>query len=218
MVHDDVQIESHPLPPIGGAHQPLLARALAERRRLLPRALARLAEESDGLAAVADLLLATLRAGRTVLVAGNGGSAAEAQHFAAELVGRFKRERAPYPVLALTTDSAVVTAVANDYGYDQVFARQVAAIGRLGDLLVAISTSGESENLLRAAVVARQRGLGVVAIIGDHDCRLARLADRTVRVPAADTALAQELHVIVTHVLCDLVEAELTARRGDGGP
>ncbi|MDI3342038.1 MAG: SIS domain-containing protein [Sphaerobacter sp.] len=201
-----VRAEPHPL-----------ARALAERQRGLSRALGRLAE-SPALAAATDRLLATLQAGRTVLVAGNGGSAAAAQHFASELVGRFKRERAPYPVLALTTDSAVLTAVANDYGYDQVFARQVAAFGRPGDLLVAISTSGESASVLRAAAVARERGLGVIAVTGARDSGLARLADLAVRVPVADTALVQEVHMILTHLLCDLIEAELAAGSGGGRP
>jgi D-sedoheptulose 7-phosphate isomerase len=146
-----------------------------------------------------------------VLVAGNGGSAAEAQHFAAELVGRFKRERAPYAVLSLTTDTALLTAVANDYGYTDVFARQVRALGQPGDLLVAFSTSGESENLVRAATAARRHGMAVAAVTGGRPSRLERLADVTVRVPVVDTAVAQELHMAVTHILCDIVESELAA-------
>ncbi len=146
-----------------------------------------------------------------VLVAGNGGSAAEAQHFAAELVGRFKRERAPYAVLSLTTDTSILTAVANDYGYADVFARQVLAFGQSGDLLIAFSTSGESENLLRAAVAGHQSRMTVIAITGDRPNRLDRLADVTVRVPVVDTAVAQELHMIVTHILCDIAESELAS-------
>ena len=189
-----------------------VGRALAERRATLDRALAELGAARGELGEVAARLIATLRRGRKVLVAGNGGSAAEAQHFAAELVGRFKREREPYAVLALCTDSAILTAVANDYGYAEVFARQVRALGRTGDLLLAFSTSGESENLVQAALAARERGAAVVAITGANPSRLARLADLAVQVPVVDTAVSQELHMLVTHILCDTVEARLAAR------
>ena len=116
---------------------------------------------------------------------------------------------APYAVLALTTDTSILTAVANDYGYAEVFARQVRAFGRPGDVLLAFSTSGESENLLRAAVACHERGGAVVAVTGERSSRLSRLADVTVRVPVTDTATTQELHMAVTHVLCDILEAEL---------
>ncbi len=157
-------------------------------------------------------LVETLRTGHKVLVAGNGGSAAEAQHFAAELVGRFKRERAPYAVLSLTTDTSILTAVANDYGYQNVFARQVSAFGQTGDMLIAFSTSGESENLVYAAEAAQRSSMTVIAITGDRPSRLECLASVTVRVPTVDTAVAQELHMIVTHILCDIVESQLAAQ------
>ncbi len=190
-------------------------RALAERRVTLDRALADLGTARGELGEAAGRLIVTLRGGGKVLVAGNGGSAAEAQHFAAELVGRFKREREPYAVLALCTDSAILTAVANDYGYAEVFARQIRALGGAGDLLLAFSTSGESENLVRAAAAGRERGMSIVVITGERASRLACAADLAIRVPAADTAVAQELHTIVTHVLCDIVEASLSnAERG----
>ena len=194
-----------------GYHDAVLG-ALADRRAVLDGALVGLAARGATLAEVAARLVDTLRAGHKVLVAGNGGSAAEAQHFAAELVGRFKRERAPFAVVSLTTDTAILTAVANDYGYADVFARQVCALGQPGDLLVAFSTSGESENLVRAAAAARRHGLAVAAVTGGRPSRLERLADVTVRVPVVDTAVAQELHMAVTHILCDIVEAELAAR------
>lgn len=195
----------------GGA----VARALAERRATLDRALAELGATTGELGEVATRVIAALRRGNKVLVAGNGGSAAEAQHFAAELVGRFKREREPYAVLALCTDSAILTAVANDYGYAEVFARQVRALGGTGDLLLAFSTSGESENLIRAAMAARERGMTVVAITGGRPSRLGCAADLAIRVPVVDTAVAQELHTIVTHLLCDIVETALSnAERG----
>jgi len=168
-----------------------------------------------GLTEVAARLIETLRTGHKVLVAGNGGSAAEAQHFAAELVGRFKRERAPYAVLSLTTDTSILTAVANDYGYQDVFARQVLAFGQPGDMLVAFSTSGESENLLRAATAAQHCMMAIIAVTGDRPSRLECLADVTVRVPTVDTAITQELHMIVTHILCDIAESELAADEGE---
>ena len=196
-------------------YQDALAAALTARRAALDVALRALAARADDLAAVAARLVATLRSANKVLVAGNGGSAAEAQHFAAELVGRFKRERAAYAALALTTDTATLTAVANDYGYAEVFARQVLAFGQRGDLLLAFSTSGESENLLRAADACRLRGVGLVAVTGERPNRLAAAADLALRMPAGDTALIQELHKIVTHVLCDLIESELIAWAGE---
>lgn len=171
-----------------------------------------MAAEPRELTAAASLLVHQLGAGATVLVAGNGGSAAEAQHFAAELVGRFKREREPYAVLALTADTATLTAVANDYGFGEVFARQVRAIGKPGDVLVAFSTSGESENVVRAAEVARDLGVRVVAVTGARMNRLAAAADLAIRVSAEETPVVQELHTLVTHVLCDVVEAELSAQ------
>jgi D-sedoheptulose 7-phosphate isomerase len=131
------------------------------------------------------------------------------------MLKRFKRERAPYAVLSLATDSSILTAVANDYGYQDVFARQVLALGQPGDLLIVFSTSGESENLIRAAVAAQRCLMTVVAITGDRPNRLECLADVTVHVPVVDTALAQELHMVVTHILCDIAEKELAACEGD---
>lgn len=188
-----------------------VTQALESRRDLLSRALAQLAERPGVLALVAAWLVETLQRGNKVLIAGNGGSAAEAQHFAAELVGRFKRERAPYPVLALNTDTAILTAVSNDYGYDHVFARQVTALAGPGDLLLLFSTSGESKNILAAAEAARRRGAAIIAITGERRSRLERLADLTARLPSNDTPVIQELHTVVTHILCELVESELEA-------
>lgn len=192
-------------------YRAVLEDGLRERQRLLHEALEEFRTRTAMLAEVAARLVETLRASRKVLVAGNGGSAAEAQHFAAELVGRFKRERDPYPVMALCADTAIMTAVANDYGYQEVFARQVGALGHPGDLLLLFSTSGESENLARAAEVARRRQVVIVAVTGDRANRLEGLADLALRVPATDTAIVQELHTIVTHLLCELVEVELIA-------
>src|SRR5205807_8225589 len=189
--------------------------ALTWHRKMLDVALAQSMRRVAIFAEVTARLIETLRSGHKVLVAGNGGSAAEAQHFAAELVGRFKCERAPYAVLSLTTDTSILTAVANDYGYQDVFARQVLAFGQPGDMLVAFSTSGESENLIRAATAAQRCMMVVIAVTGDRSSRLERLADVTVRVPVVDTAVAQELHMIVTHILCDIAESELATGKGN---
>lgn len=203
--------------PPGIAYYDTLVTALNHRRATLDRALTQLTARAMMLAEVADRIATTLRSGHKVLVAGNGGSAAEAQHFAAELVGRFKRERAPYAVMALTTDSAILTAVANDYGFQDVFARQVRAFGHAGDLLIGFSTSGESPNVIRAAEVAHTCRMSVVAITAEHASTLQRVADVTVRVPVVDTAVAQELHMVVTHLLCGIVENELATWEGAQG-
>jgi D-sedoheptulose 7-phosphate isomerase len=198
-----------------GAYQRIVVNALEERRIFLEEALSKFAVQAETLASVAVQLVETLRSGHKVLVAGNGGSAAEAQHFAAELVGRFKRDRAPYAVLSLTTDTSILTAVANDYGYQDVFARQVLAFGQPNDVLLAFSTSGESENLLRAAQASRQREMMTVAITGEAASSLEALSDIAIRVPLVDTALVQELHMIVTHILCDIVETRLSSENKD---
>jgi D-sedoheptulose 7-phosphate isomerase len=190
--------------------------ALTEHCTFLTAALDRLYTQAEIMSELALCLIQTLHSGRKVLVAGNGGSAAEAQHFAAELVGRFKRERAPYPVLALTTDTAILTAVANDYGYEDVFARQVQAFGHTDDLLIVFSTSGESENLVRAAQAGRALGLSVAAVLGELPSRLSRLADLAIRVPAPDTSAIQELHMVVIHLLCDIVEGHLASAERQG--
>ncbi len=191
--------------------------ALASRQLVLDAALVQLKLGATTLAEVASRLVETLRSRHKVLIAGNGGSAAGAQHLAAELIGRFKREREAYAVLSLTTDTAILTAVANDYGYQDVFARQVSGLGQPGDLLIVFSTSGESENLARATMAARKQRMVTIAVTGDRPSRLERLADLTVRVPAADTALVQELHLVVTHLLCDIVESELAAWKEAAG-
>jgi D-sedoheptulose 7-phosphate isomerase len=171
---------------------------------------ARLASTLAGpVADAAAAIAAAIGGGRRVLVFGNGGSAAEAQHFAAELCGRFERERAAWPALALTTDSSVITAVANDLGFDQVFARQVEAFGHPGDVAVALSTSGASPNIVEGARTARARGLTVVALTGRDGGALGAVADVHLHVPEASTARAQEVHLTMIHALCDLVEQAL---------
>lgn len=155
----------------------------------------------------AALLVDTLRNGGVVFACGNGGSALQAQHLAAELVGRFRRERRPLPSLALTADSGAVTGIANDYGYEEVFARQVAGLGKSGDLLVLLSTSGASVNILRACGAARERGMRTVALTREGG-PLAASADLALAVPSENTARIQECHLLLIHLLCERIDAE----------
>jgi D-sedoheptulose 7-phosphate isomerase len=167
----------------------------------------RVAEElPDAVATAAAVLVEALQAGRKVLALGNGGSAADAQHLAAELVGRFVRERAPLPALALTTDSSVLTALGNDYGFEAVFERQVRALGQPGDVLVAISTSGESPNVVAAVHAARERGLRTIALTGAAGGALAAESEHVLRVPATATARIQEAHIAILHALCAVID------------
>jgi D-sedoheptulose 7-phosphate isomerase len=216
VVKNENMLLEQPVPLVAGLqYHEAVINALACHRSILDTALAQLVSRSKVFTQAMSQLIETLRSGHKVLVAGNGGSAAEAQHFAAELVGRFKRERAPCAVLSLTTDTSILTAVANDYSYDDVFARQVLAYGQPGDMLLAFSTSGESENLVRAATAAQRCQMTVIAVTGDQTNRLECLADMTVRMPAVDTAIIQELHMVVTHILCDFVETELISYERD---
>ncbi|MFW6284433.1 MAG: D-sedoheptulose-7-phosphate isomerase [Desulfosalsimonas sp.] len=157
-----------------------------------------------------DICLHCLQNQGKVLICGNGGSAADAQHFAAELVGRFEKERSPWPAVALCVDTSIITALANDYGFEQVFARQVQALGRAGDVLVALSTSGNSPNVIRAAETARKTGIKVIAMTGEGGGALADLADVLFAVPSRRTARIQEVHEICLHGLAQAIENGLT--------
>ena len=162
----------------------------------------------ESLAGVADLLLSTYRAGGKTLWAGNGGSAADAQHMAAELVNKFRLNRPGIPALALTVDTSILTAAGNDYGFRQVFARQLIACGSKGDVFVAISTSGNSENLVEALRVCREKGIVSVALVGASPCAL-DAADHVVHIPSTDTPRIQECQTLSGHILCDWVERNL---------
>jgi D-sedoheptulose 7-phosphate isomerase len=164
---------------------------------------------AQSIARAAARLVETLRAGGRVLAFGNGGSAADAQHLAAELAGRFERERPGLPALALTTNTSDLTAIGNDYGFEAVFARLVRAHGRPGDLAVAISTSGNSPNVLAGVVAARDAGLSTLALTGKGGGKLASAADLAIVVPSDVTARIQETHIAVIHLLCELCEAQL---------
>jgi D-sedoheptulose 7-phosphate isomerase len=170
---------------------------------------ARLAAQAPFIAAAAEAMIKALRAGGKIMLCGNGGSAADAQHLAAELVGRYRKDRAPLAALALTVDTSALTAIANDYAFEEVFARQVTGLGRPGDLLLALSTSGDSANVLAAVAAARANGIATIGLTGAGGGRLAPLADLAIRVPAARSNAVQELHIAVGHILCGIVEDAL---------
>ena len=167
------------------------------------------ADQAEEISAIADRYEIALRGGGTLFFAGNGGSAADAQHIATEYVVRYQTTRPAMRAVALTTDTSVLTACANDLGFDEVFSRQVEALAEPGDLLVLHSTSGESPNVIRAAQAAKARGVTVVAFLGRGGGHLAELADVALVIPADDTARIQELHLAIEHVICDLVEGRL---------
>jgi D-sedoheptulose 7-phosphate isomerase len=154
----------------------------------------------------AETMRDAVKAGRKLLVFGNGGSAADAQHMSSELVGRFQRERAALAAIALTTDSSVLTSVANDYSFKQVFARQIEALGRAGDVAFGISTSGDSPNIALALQVARAKGLKTIALTGRDGGAAGRVADLHVNVPDQSAARVQEVHRTLIHVMCELIE------------
>jgi D-sedoheptulose 7-phosphate isomerase len=154
-------------------------------------------------------MVQSLSSGGALFWCGNGGSAADSQHLAAELVGRFKKDRRALRSIALTTDTSVLTCVANDYSYEDVFSRQLEALARSGDVLVAISTSGQSENLLRAIKTAKQLGVMTIALLGKDGGEAKDLADLSLVVPSNSTARIQEAHILIGHILCDLIEQEM---------
>ena len=162
----------------------------------------------EAVAQVAQLLVDTYRAGGKTLWAGNGGSAADAQHMAAELVNKFRMDRAGVPALALTVDTSVLTAIGNDYGYDQVFYRQIIAGGKPGDVFIGISTSGQSANLVKALEACREKGLKSVAVVGGDACAMDAF-DYVIHIPSTDTPRIQECQTLVGHILCDIVEKSL---------
>lgn len=163
---------------------------------------------------IAALALRALAGGNKLLLAGNGGSAAAAQHIAGEIVGRFAHERPAAAALALTADGSVLTAIANDYGYERVFERQVLGLGRPGDVLIAISTSGNSPNILRAIAAARRQGMAAAGMTGRSGGAMAGLCEACLRAPSDSTPLIQQLHLAAGHIVCGLIEARLFPRPG----
>lgn len=163
----------------------------------------------DALTQAADCCVKAIAAGGKIMFAGNGGSAAEAQHFSAELVGRFLKDRRAMPSIALHADTSALTAIANDFGYDQIFSRQVEALAKPGDVLVVMSTSGRSKNILAAMKGARDRGVSTIALTGSHPRDMGDLADIVLKVPSSHTPQIQEGHLVLGHLLCAMVENQL---------
>jgi D-sedoheptulose 7-phosphate isomerase len=160
----------------------------------------------ENIAACAGLIFETFERGNKVLICGNGGSAADAQHIAAEFVGRYETERTALPAIALTTDTSALTALANDYDFEKIFARQVEALAREGDLLIAISTSGNSPNVISAVMKARQRGCKILGLTGAKGKKLASLSDAALLVPSERTARIQEAHITIAHIWCEIID------------
>jgi len=168
-------------------------------------------ESATTIAEMAEVVIAALRVGNKVMFCGNGGSAAQSQHLAAELTGRYLRERRPLPALALTTDTSAITAIGNDYRFEEIFRRQLDALACSGDVLIALSTSGNSPDVVLAAQAARLKGVSVLALTGQHGGELTKHSDLILQVPSVDTPLVQEVHLMVGHILCDAVERAVIA-------
>ena len=169
----------------------------------------RLAGQAGDIAAIATEIVARMRRGGMVMFCGNGGSAADSQHLAAELQGRFLKERAPLAAVALTANSSTLTAIANDYSYDEVFERQVKGLGKNTDVLFGISTSGNSRNVLRAIEAAKAMGIYTVGLTGESGGKMSNVCDAIIRVPSRHTARVQEMHIGVGHMICNLIEDAL---------
>lgn len=190
---------------------PSLKSQIAAGLKESARVLAKTAAQAGLLEEAAQALIACLRRGNKLLTFGNGGSSCDAQNFADELVGRYRKNRPPLPALALTVSQADLTSIANDFGYDQVFSRQLEAHARAGDVAVAISTSGNSPNVLKAAEAARKKGLFVLGLTGRSGGKLKALCDLCVRVPSDSTARVQEAHIAIIQIWCGLIEDALFA-------
>ncbi len=167
----------------------------------------------DKIEQVSKLCVTLYKNNKKTLLAGNGGSAADAQHIAAEMVGRYGFDRPSLPSLALTTDTSALTAIGNDYGYDQVFSRQLEGMGQEGDLFIGISTSGNSKNVINAFKSAKQKNITTVALVGRDGGEMAKLADYAIIVPSEATPRIQESHILIGHIICDIIEKEIF---GDG--
>ena len=165
----------------------------------------------DTIVDVAKKCIELYKNGKKTLLAGNGGSAADAQHIAAELVGRYGFDRPSIPSLALTTDTSNLTAIGNDYGYDYVFSRQLEGMGQEGDLFIGISTSGNSKNIINAFISAKKKGITTVALVGRDGGEMAKIADISLVIPSNSTPRIQESHILIGHILCDIIEKELFA-------
>lgn len=176
------------------------------KRRFLKENLPKLLE-------AVQLIIHTLNSGNKLLFFGNGGSAADAQHLAAEFVNRYVMERPPLPAIALTTDTSILTSVSNDLSFDEIFSKQLRALGRKGDVAIGISTSGNSSNVIRAFEVAKEIGMKTLALTGNDGGKLAKIADLSLIVPSSSTPRIQETHILVGHILCEMAEQILFSRK-----
>lgn len=173
----------------------------------------KLKQKSSTVEQIAQMWIEALASGNKVIFCGNGGSAADSQHLAAELMGRYKFDRAPMPAMSLTVDTSALTAIGNDYGYDKVFSRQLRGIGNKGDVLVGISTSGNSKNILDAFAVAKDKGIKTVAFTGEAGGEMLKSADICLNVPSSTTNNIQEMHIACGHLICGIVEAHFFANQ-----
>lgn len=180
---------------------------ITEKKEILDRLLS--CGYLDGTESAGLIIIDALKKGNKILVAGNGGSAADAQHFAGEMVGRFTMEREALPAISLCTDPSVVTSIANDYGYKMLFEREVRGLGRQGDVFVAISTSGNSDNCINAIETAKKMGISVIGLLGKDGGKMKELCDVALVVPSSDTPRIQEVHTLTVHLLCEMIEKNI---------
>lgn len=164
----------------------------------------------DDLVEITNVIITSLKKGGKVLIAGNGGSAADSQHIAAELIGRFVKERKAIPAIALSTDSSILTCMGNDYGYDYIFSRQIEGLGNPNDIFIAISTSGNSKNIIKAVELAREKGLIIIGLLGKDGGILKKMCDYNITFPYKDTARVQEHHIMTYHLLCEFIESKMS--------
>tara|TARA_B100001248_G_C27396866_1_gene466180 strand:+ start:4495 stop:5061 length:567 start_codon:yes stop_codon:yes gene_type:complete len=168
-----------------------------------------LESESDNIETVTKLMLQALKNKNKIIFCGNGGSAGDSQHLAAELMGRYKIDRNPLPAIALTVDTSAITSIGNDYGYDKVFSRQLEGIGEKGDVLVGISTSGESKNVLEAIKASKKLSITSVCLTGNRETEMTKLSDYSIKTPSKETNHIQEMHITVGQLMCGIIESEL---------
>lgn len=181
--------------------QSILSESIEVEKKLLET-------QADVIAEIAATLISAFKSGKKLLIFGNGGSAADSQHIAAELIGRFKKERAPLRAIALTTNTSILTALSNDYGYAASFKRQVEGLADAGDIAMGISTSGNSENVREALISARALGMKLITMTGKDGGKISKMADITLKSPSNDTPRIQESHITAGHIICELVESE----------
>ena len=178
-------------------------------------AISQLKQQAGLIEQISEKVTMTILNGHTVYLCGNGGSASDCLHIAAELVGRYSYERGGVPSIALTGNPAVLSSIANDYGYDQVFSRQIEALAKANDLLIALSTSGNSQNVLNAIKTANRIGVFTIGLTGDQGAEMEALADMTIKVPESNTAIIQEAHILIGHILCEQIDAAIYQKNNE---